>query len=473
MIVEPIGVVTIVVGLLCLVLGLRFAAFALMFSTLFGASAALILPAFGNANIQPAHLLLAFSVVTAFARKDVLKNLLTTARYPKPGFWLSLAVLYGIVSAYYFPRLFSGLTYVFGLRTDSNGSVVLAPLAPSSGNVTQTLYFLGDLVCFLTFSAYAAGATGKRVLGQALLFCAAANLVFAALDVATYSTNTTELLSPIRNATYRLLNDADAIGLKRLVGSFSEASAFGFATLGFFAFATELWLEGVYRRTTLAIAALSLVALTFSTSTTAYVGTSIFLLLTFAKCLSRTTVARVTPQTASFVLIMPLLVAVVATAVLLNDELNAYMHQAIDTVLLTKLSSSSGLERTAWNTQALANFRDTYWLGGGIGSLRASSLPLVVLGSIGIAGAFLYGAFVCGVLVHATPQRVEQTRLSAAMQRAARASCLAWLLAASFTSAFVDLGLQFFLLAALAAADADPDALPRAWVRGPAGVPAQ
>jgi hypothetical protein len=452
--IEPIGIVTLLAGLLSLACGLRFAAFALAFSTLLGASAALILSAMGNANVQPAHLLLAFFIATAATHKDLLRGVVACMRFPKPGFWLTLTGLCAIVSAYYLPRLFSGLTDVFGLRTDSSGYVVLTPLAPSSGNLTQPVYFIGDVICFLAMSAYARSGSGKRVVAQAILFCAVANLAFAALDLATSATNTTELFSPIRNATYRLLDDADSIGMKRIVGSFSEASAFGFATLGFFAFATQLWLEGVYRRIALPIAMLSLVALTLSTSTTAYVGLAIFLLLTLTRCISRAAVARATPQAVAFILVTPLTGLMLAAVILFNDHLSAYAQQAMDTVLFDKMSSSSGIERSAWNAQALQNFFDTYGLGAGVGSLRASSLVLAVLGSMGIPGAVLYGAFLGSVFWRTG--RTDQPSLSAAFQSAARSACLALLIAAALTSALIDLGLPFFLLAALASADPDP-----------------
>src|SRR6185437_7881978 len=262
---EPIGIATLVAGLLGFAFGLRFAIPVFACAILFGASAALILPALGNANIQPAHLLLAFLVAMVSTRRAMLRRMASCARFPKPGFWLAMTVLYAILSAWFFPRLFHDMTDIFGLHTDNAGHVVLTPLAPTSGNLTQSVYLAGDLACFLVMSAYARGADGKRIIAQAILICAAANLVFAVLDLATAATNTSEWLSYIRNATYRQLKDADALGTKRIVGSFSEASAFGFTTLGFFAFSLQLWFEGAYRRIALVVAVLSLVALFFST----------------------------------------------------------------------------------------------------------------------------------------------------------------------------------------------------------------
>jgi hypothetical protein len=453
--VEPIGIATLVAGLLCLAFGLRFATSVFACATLLGASAALTLPAFGNANIQPAHLLLAFLVATFAIRRTLFRRMLGGIRFPRPGFWLAMTVLFAIVSAYYFPRVFAGVTEVFGLHTDNGGHVVLTPLAPTSGNVTQSVYLIGDLICFITMYAYARGANGKRIITQAILICAVANLAFAAVDLATSATGTSEWLAFIRNATYRQLGDVDALGMKRIVGSFSEASAFGFATLGFFAFSMQLWLEGAYRRTALGIALLSLIALIFSTSTTAYVGMSMFLVLALTRCLTRMTAARATPQIVAFMLVLPLIIVGLAAVILLNDHLSAYAQATMQTALFDKLSSTSGIERSAWNAQALINFADTYGFGVGVGSLRASSLPIAVLGSMGVVGAMLYCIFL-GSLFWRT-DGAARSPLSAAVQRAARSACLALLIAAAFTSSLVDLGLPFFVLAALASAEADPD----------------
>jgi len=84
-------------------------------------------------------------------------------------------------------------------------------------NFTQSVYFTGDLICFITLYAYASTFSGKKVLGTAALTCATLNLIFGALDLITYFTNTTELFSFIRNANYALLNDTEVAGFKRIV----------------------------------------------------------------------------------------------------------------------------------------------------------------------------------------------------------------------------------------------------------------
>lgn len=58
-----------------------------------------------------------------------------------------------------------------------------------------------------------------------------------------------------------------------------------------------------------------------------------------------------------------------------------------------KVHSRFGIERATGNWQAWSNFVDTYGLGVGLGSARASSFPLVVLSNLGLPGGLMFSAF--------------------------------------------------------------------------------
>jgi len=94
---------------------------------------------------------------------------------------------------------------------------------------------IGNFVCFFVLCGFGSSLSGQKSLARAALACVLLNLVFVVLDLVTYSTNTTELLSYIRNSTYQTLADSEMAGLKRIVGSFVEPSSFGYWTLGYFA----------------------------------------------------------------------------------------------------------------------------------------------------------------------------------------------------------------------------------------------
>jgi hypothetical protein len=61
-----------------------------------------------------------------------------------------------------------------------------------------------------------------------------------------------------------------------------------------------------------------------------------------------------------------------------------------DTMVLEKGSSASAAERFYWNQKSLMAFLDTYGLGVGLGSSRASSTIFAIVSQLGIIGALLF-----------------------------------------------------------------------------------
>ena len=70
---------------------------------LFGAAAAIALPALGGATITPAVLFLPFLLARALAERG-LGGCLRQVSFPNAGFWLLLLVVWGVLSAYFLPR---------------------------------------------------------------------------------------------------------------------------------------------------------------------------------------------------------------------------------------------------------------------------------------------------------------------------------------------------------------------------------
>lgn len=444
MTVEIIGIIALLVGLISLALPPQFIVFVFTSTMLLGSAAAFILESLGGTSISPAHLLLGFLAIKLLSSEQMVRQTMDRFVFPQAGFWLLLTTLYAIVSAYVMPRLFMGQTSTFGART----AAYLLPLEPTTANLTQTIYLIGDLVCFILLSAYAATLEGRRVFGNAILTCITLNLVFVVIDLATYFTGTTELLSFIRNATYTMLNDTELAGLKRITGSFVEASSFGGTTLGFFAFSLRLWSLGLRPYLTGWLAALSLLALVFSTSSTAYAGLAGFMTFFYLQLLLRAFQRPATAQTWLLLISVPILLLIFGFAIALNDVSAAFFQNLLETTVLNKMSTSSGIERSSWNRQGLQNFYDTFGLGVGNGSMRASSFPVAVLGSLGIIGSLLLGLFLVSVLFCRSNYGFD--RLDDGFREAAKSGCIVYLIAASVAGAFVDMGLAFFVFAALA-----------------------
>jgi hypothetical protein len=212
--IEPIGLLTLIVGLICLHIGFRATAATLVVAPLFGAAAAVLI---GTANIQPAHLLLAFGAVATFTRRRETAQAIGATRFPEPGFWLMCLVIYGTVTAILMPRLLAGTMACIPLGTSEyaeTGSTV--PLSPTSGNLTQSIYLVGDFACFIMIVGIASTQAGFATIAGALVAYAAGNVLFALIDIATYNTGTQWLLDFIRNAQYTLHIEEEISGLKRI-----------------------------------------------------------------------------------------------------------------------------------------------------------------------------------------------------------------------------------------------------------------
>jgi hypothetical protein len=452
--VEPIGIVTIILGLIGLLAGQRFAVTVFFLSVLLGAAAAFILPSLGGANIQPSNLLLLFLTFTTISSRKSLHRAAGALVPPNPGFWLLLTAAYAMLSAMFLPRILAGTIDVFSITRPGVGQTITSPLAPNSGNVTQPVYFVGDMVCFLLFYDTASRPQGLKTVVNAAILATALNLCFVVIDLGTYWAGISDALAFIRNANYRMLDEAVVLGFKRIVGSFAEASTFAYYTSGLFAFCTVLALNGVRPRLTGTLGFLSLVTLIFATSSTGFAAAGGFLALLFFSCLVKVLSGRVRKTTAVVVTIFPVLVAAGLVALRLDQHLWSIISDVFDASLVDKMSSASGIERTSWTEQALVDFAATYGLGAGAGSVRASSFPVAALGNIGLFGTLTYGIFILQVFWGRRGR--WQHPFPTACQSAARWACLAQLIGASVSGSFIDLGLEFFIFAGLACAGPEP-----------------
>jgi hypothetical protein len=446
MTVELIGLIALAAGITSIFLGPAFITNVFLAFTLLGAAAASVLESLGGTNISPGHLLLAFLCIKLLTSRDISHAAAQGAVIGRPGFWLLMTLIYATISAFLMPRLFYGQTEVFLVRALDPHSV---PLAPTMSNLTQSIYLTADFVCFIVLYGYASKPAGRKVLANAAFVCVILNLIFGALDLLTYFTGTTELFAFIRNANYSMLSDTEVAGFKRIVGSFSEASSFAYATNGYLGFSLQLWLLGVRVRLSGAMSLLSLLALVFSTSTTAYVGLGALLVFFYLQIVARAMQSnKLTPQMMFFLVGAPILFLILVIAIALNDNSAAYMKSLLDEMVFNKMSTDSGIERSSWNRQGIQNFFDTFGFGVGNGSVRTSSFPIAVLASLGIIGSFLLSMFLISMIFGRN--RFGGDPLDNAYRRAARSACIAWLISASVSGALVDLGLPFFAFAALA-----------------------
>ena len=438
-----IGILTIIVGCSSIFLGLEFAMAAILLASLLGSAAALLI---GSATIQPAHLLLGFACVSAIIKPISITKTIPSLRGYRPGFWLAWAVIYGVAGSYFLPRIFAGTNLIIPIGSssyDDNGGLV--PLSPTSGNITQSIYLVADLICFSLASAVASQTAGLLTLCKCMIMFSALNIIFALLDIVTFQTGTAWTLDFIRNAQYTFHAEESSAGLKRIVGSFLEASSFSHATLAAYGFSGTLFLCNRYALSNGILAAVSLALLLASTSSTGLVGAVAVSALLYMTALRRCSWHRTGRASAVIVLAAPLLGVMMLLSIALSPQASSIVVEIVDSTLLNKSQSLSGLERAAWNAAAWSNFLSSSFLGVGLGTTRASSLVLALLSNLGLFGTLSYLAFLLSSLIRPAFDR----SIFSDVKLAARNAAAAQLMSDVISGTLVDQGVLFYLLAAM------------------------
>lgn len=415
--------------------------------TPFGAAAAFNLPAAGGASILVSDLAALMMFAMLWVQPDAPGRIAGTMRAFQPGFWMLLLVIVCAISALFFPRLFLGATDVFGIsRANNEVGIIEIPLHPTTGNLTQLFrIFLDAAAFFATATVFRLRPDGRTVL----IAMAVATFVNAALgwiDVLSFSVGLPQLLGPIQTANYAILSDVAMAGLKRMIGGFPEASAFGYYTLGLFAFWLHMWVvRGRSWLITLALV-VSTVALLRSTSSSAYVAAAAFVLayagMRLASGAGRSVSHRSVGVTLGLVGGLALGLMALGLAYLLIEPVNAFLDRA----LFDKMGTASGVERMSWNTQAWRNFLETWGVGAGLGSMRASNWLLACLGSIGALGTALFLCFVAALARLPAGGEAERAPVIGAL----KSGCFALFISANLTAPTPDLGIFFFAMAGLA-----------------------
>lgn len=417
-------------------------------AALLGAAAALFI---GPTGIPPGHMALGFLTLAVVIRKNGLTTLMQTVVFPRPGFFLLLFTVWAVFSAFVMPRLFWGETTVFPLRLDSGTIFFTKLLAPSSSNLNQAIYAIANLLVFASLAAIARNIVMLKGIVIALVVLAFAQITFAVLDMLTFLTGTTSALDIIRNGDYAQLYEHKVMGIKRLNGSFPEASAFAGASAAIFAVMFRLWRGNILPFWTGWAAVGLTVCLGLAFSSTGYVTMGVYLLIAYGNIFTRFDKTQsldrsARKRTARFSTFGPIAGLLAALAVAFRPDLLDPITQIFDSSIVTKLSSDSGVERMSWNTRAFMNFFETWGLGAGLGSVRASSFITAMMGSVGIIGIVLFGTFYM-TLIRSKPDRAggEVAQIIAAT----RTGCLVYLIGACVSGSTPDLGLMFFAFAGI------------------------
>lgn len=444
-----IGVIAAIVGILVMSRHMTAALLAVVVATIFGAASAINATALGGASIQPSVFLLMFLLLRIARSPDLLSDKMEGAL--KACAIFGVFVAYGLVSAYLYPRLFAYQielppTKILG----SNPIFGVVPLAPSTQNITQSTYLVGSFLMMLATAFVARTERRSKLVAMTVIYLCWAHIVFGILDVVSSAAGLT-FLDLVRNANYSIV-DQQIGGFHRIQGTFSETSsysAYGFVLL---IFVTELWLRQIRQRLTGWTALALGLILFFTTSTSAYVGITVYsIVLAFRIVYFPST--RGQRKAVVMIGLAMLAFAVVLLMLIALPQFVETFGGILEEMTTKKGRSESGIQRSFWVQKGWEAFIHTKGLGVGVGSFRSSSLLSAIAGSMGVVGMASFMLFIYRILPghRLTIYRLEGTNTEAVGSAAAWAAVVG-LAPQVVSGASPDPGLLFAFMSGLAIA---------------------
>ncbi len=444
-----IGVLLLLIGGILLFRGglLPMLAFVLA-TSLFGASAAINLPALGGSSIPPTYMALGFLALrVVLAGRETLGQLGAAVR--ENAIFVTFC-LYGAVTAFVLPRIFADQMYVTPMRAIGLKHLFdTFPLRFTNQNVTTAVYLIGTMLGGLLASVAARRPGAGPFILKTFAVVAWCNVGLAVFAVVMTSSGHKDIIDLFRNGSYAQLDQAYG-GFIRLTGLFAEASSFAAYSFVLLIILMEAWMRDLLPRWTGPAAAAVALALIFSTSSSAYLslaGYGAILLVRWMIVPSSLSGSKAVKLVLfGFAGFMAALVTAVFSPDLLNQFADMLRHMTLD-----KADSISGQQRRFWAEQGIAAFKTSHGLGIGAGSFRSSSLVTSIGGSMGVIGL---AAFVGYILAALKPLRASTYDRNAPGDQAMGAAC-GWAAVISLIPALVaapspDPGLLFAVLAGLA-----------------------
>ena len=422
----------------------------LIASQAFGATAVVTLTFLGGSSPLIYTIFAALLVTAVAARRRIWFDLGSAFGSIRPIWILTSLLAYAAIGAWLFPRFFAGQTAVF-VQSKIRGFVVEAPLAPVSGNISQTGYFvLGGLTAIALCALMLHSDRIGQVRRGFFLLCGL-HAGMGLVDFISKSVGLGDPLAPLRTANYAIITGAFEAGFARITGPFSEASSFASASLACLAFCYTYW-----RRTKSSVAqwlsGILFLLTILSTSSTAYVGLSLLCVPVAFSMLASVLRGKVEREEMLIAVLMVMgMVAIMGFSLYRADALDPIVR-LINNTIINKANSDSGHERTYWNVKSLQSFLDTSGLGVGFGSSRASSWVIAVLSQLGAFGSLMM-VMLLGVVARGmigVRQWVDPE--TDAVVTSVRNASLAGLIAASASGGSADPGILFFIALAVVSA---------------------
>lgn len=421
---------------------------ATLFFSLFGGGAVVTL---GGASIQPVSLMLLFllvHVILSLPNRSSITNAGLRAGLIPNGYF-AFYCFYGAATAFLLPKIFARSMVLPPMLINKADIYYTSLLGPSRQNLTTAVYLMGAVVASVCAGIASATPKSRNALVNWSLLISWMHIGFGVAGVALTKVGGEHIINFFRNAKYAEL-DETTHGLVRINGILPEPSSYAAYGFGWFVFATELWLRQVRPKWTGPTAAGLLIMLVLCTSTTGYISLGFYAAVMAVRWL----VAGGGLRQAKLVIIAMSGLAALAFGLAAMAFVPSIAHlvgQLASNLVLHKLDSESGVQRTFWVKAGITAFVKSYGLGVGAGSFRCSSLLFAILGSTGVIGFTAFAAHILAVL---RPLRASTYQLSNAPESAVAVSA-AWAACIGLAPALVsapgpDPSVVFSLLGGLA-----------------------
>ncbi|MER8810319.1 hypothetical protein [Mesorhizobium australicum] len=171
----------------------------LIASQAFGATAVMTLAFLGGSSPLIFTMFAALLVTTVAARRRIWLDLGLVFGSIRTVWILTSLMLYAIIGSWLFPRFFAGQTAVF-VQSKTRGIVIEDSLAPVSGNISQTGYFvLGGLAAIALCALLLHSDRIDQVRRGFFLWCGL-HTGMGVFDFISKTVGAGDLLAPIRTA---------------------------------------------------------------------------------------------------------------------------------------------------------------------------------------------------------------------------------------------------------------------------------
>lgn len=439
----PLGLVLFV---LILMLGPKRGLWVLFAAMPFGATAVLL--AKGGGSVLLLDLCVLGYVLATFIRVH-LSSFWAALLPGRAGFPLWLLVSFAVLGAWFLPQVFAGKSSVYSVTSvDGRAMIDLIPLTMSGTHVVQTGRLLLGWLLFLAITATDWKVLDQAIVLRAVVVASCAHLAMSLLDWMTAPMGLAYLLDPLRTISQAVLVDQHFGSVRRLIGGYTEPASFGLYTMGLYGF----WLSVYFGKMHVSgsgVWVLALAVLAIRSTSTATIANLLVFTICFVLWQGRQIATRPVWANLWAVTIAALPLVIAAGAVLM--AYSAIAQMLADELFWDKAVSISGQERFRWNRQALINLKDSYGLGLGLGSVRASGWGFAVLGNLGLPGAIFFAWFLIKVFWPPIGMASSQNPLLETIS-ALRCGAAAILLQSVMTTPYPNLGLPFFAMCGLAAA---------------------